>query len=236
MDVYWLEQTEADVPAENDWLSASELASLNGMRIAKRRSDWRRGRWSAKRAVAAYLNVPGNRRALAVIEVRPAACGAPEVFLAGQAAAAAISLSHRSDRAVCAVTAHGGALGCDLEMIEPRSDGFIADYFTREEQEMVARTSPADRFRLIALIWSAKESTLKALRAGLQMDTRSVEVNPLDQRPVSGAAIGWRPLEVRCANGRIFHGWWQQTGSLLWSMVAAPPPLPPIVLHLETPY
>ena len=24
MDVYWLEQTEADVPAENDWLSASE--------------------------------------------------------------------------------------------------------------------------------------------------------------------------------------------------------------------
>ena len=28
MDVYWLEQTEADVPAENQWLSAREMLRL----------------------------------------------------------------------------------------------------------------------------------------------------------------------------------------------------------------
>ena len=29
MDVYWLEQSEADVPTEDDWLSESEAARLN---------------------------------------------------------------------------------------------------------------------------------------------------------------------------------------------------------------
>ena len=28
MNVYWLEQTEADVPAENDWLSENEAVCL----------------------------------------------------------------------------------------------------------------------------------------------------------------------------------------------------------------
>ena len=34
MNVYWLEQTEADVPAENDWLSANEAVWLSDMRFA----------------------------------------------------------------------------------------------------------------------------------------------------------------------------------------------------------
>jgi hypothetical protein len=44
MDVSWMNQTEADAPAENDWLSASEAVLLNGMRFARRRADWRLGR------------------------------------------------------------------------------------------------------------------------------------------------------------------------------------------------
>ena len=78
MDVCWLEQTEADVPAENDWLNASEAARLNAMRFAKRRADWRLGRWTAKRALAVCLNLPFDRRALAGIEIRSAPSGAPE--------------------------------------------------------------------------------------------------------------------------------------------------------------
>lgn len=77
MDVYWLEQTEADVPAENDWLNASEAVRLSGMRFAKRRADWRLGRWTAKRAVAVSLALPLDRSALAGIEIRQAPDGAP---------------------------------------------------------------------------------------------------------------------------------------------------------------
>ena len=153
MEVFWLEQTEADVPEANDWLNASELACLDRLRIAKRRSDWRLGRWTAKRAVAAYLQVPCCRRFLAQIEVRAATSGAPEVSFVNQPAVAAISLSHRCGIAVCAVASYGGALGCDLETIEPRSEAFIADYFTGEEQAMIARATAEERFRLLALLW-----------------------------------------------------------------------------------
>ncbi len=246
-DVYWLEQTEADVPAENDWLSASEAVRLSGMRFAKRRADWRLGRWTAKRALAVYLKLPGHPQALTGIEIRPAPSGAPEVFVANQAAAVTISLSHRAGRAVCAVALSGVALGCDLEMIEPRSDGFIADYFSSEEQALVARACAADRPRLLALLWSGKESALKALRTGLRLDTRCVIVSPVDAPPrrdgdgymenpaltlgPSYSPNGWRPLQVGYTNGQIFQGWWLHTGNLLRTLVAAPPPVPPIRLE-----
>src|ERR1700752_3710449 len=72
MTVHWLEQTEADVPAENQWLNANEILRLNPMRIPKRRTDWRLGRWTAKQAVAACLNLPTEPSTLADIEIRAA--------------------------------------------------------------------------------------------------------------------------------------------------------------------
>lgn len=67
-------------------------------------------------------------------------------------------------------------LGCDLELIEPHSDALVADYFTADEQAMVARTLAADRSRGLDLLWSAKESALKGLRVGLRLDIRCVSV------------------------------------------------------------
>ena len=179
---YWLEQSEADLPAGNDWLSASEVERLNAMRFPKRRADWRLGRWTAKRAVSAYLNMLGDHQALPNIEIRPAASGAPEAFIADRPASAAISLSHCNGNALCAVAPFGTALGCDLELVEPRSDAFVADYFTAEEQELVAQASAADRSFFSTLLWSAKESALKALHEGLRLDTRSVTVSLPDSR------------------------------------------------------
>lgn len=237
MDVYWLQQSVADLPEQNDWLSTSDMARLNGMRFEKRRSDWRLGRWTAKRALAVHLSLPADHQALAQIEIRPASSGAPEVFLADKPADVTISLSHRAGIATCAIAVSGAALGCDLEIVEPRSDGFIADYFTTEEQELVARTNVADRFQLLALLWSAKESALKALREGLRLDTRSVAVKPwavrddpsLTFQPSHGSD-SWRPLHVRYDDDQLFRGWWKLTNNVLETMVATPSPSQPIPL------
>jgi len=229
IDVSWLEQTEADVPAVDDWLSAGEAVRLSGMRFAKRRGDWKLGRWTAKRAVSLYLDLPADPRSLARIEVRPAASGAPEVFLAHEPAPVTISISHRDGHAACAV---GQAvppavvlLGCDLEIVEPRSATFAADYFTVEERELLAHASPADRLRLLALLWSGKESVLKALRVGLRLDTRCVAVDPCVGQ-VSGGSY-WRPLRAH-HEGQIFHGWWRQMDNLVRTMVAVPAPAAPV--------
>ena len=229
MNVYWLEQTQVEVPQENDWLSASETACLSNMRIPKRGMDWRLGRWTAKRALAAWLHVPAHPLVFAKIEIRPAPTGAPEVFLANKPANVSISLSHRDDRAMCALALSGAELGCDLEMIEPHSDAFLADYFTAQEQALVAGTSAADRPRMLALLWSSKESTLKALHTGLRVDTRCAVVSQVD--PFVDRH-GWSPLQVLYTDNRVFHGWWQRTESRLRTLVAHPRPEPPIPIRV----
>jgi len=229
--VYWLEQTQADVPAENDWLSARESVCLSGLRFAKRRADWRLGRWTAKCAVASFLNLSMDAQDLAQIEIRPASSGAPEIFIANEPAAVAVSISHSSGAAVCAVAMPGVELGCDQEVIEARSDAFVADYFTESEQVLVARVCAAERSRLVTLLWSAKESALKALREGLRLDTRSVTVSPIN----GGFNLnGWSPLQVRYADGRSFYGWWQQGHGMVRTLVANPAPDSPILLPAPT--
>jgi 4'-phosphopantetheinyl transferase len=243
VNVYWLEQREADVPVQNDWLSAGETARLKGMRFEKRRADFRLGRWTAKRALAVYLNRPADFAAMAGIEIRPEPSGAPEVFLAGELADVTISLSHRAGTAICAVAASSVALGCDLEVIEPRSDGFLADYFTKEEQAFVARMPSGERSQILALLWSAKESALKALREGLRLDTRSLRVEAVDGTQREGqmcdsaltsspsfVADIWHPLCVRLCTDQVFQGWWQHANDVLRTMVAAPSPSQPIPL------
>jgi 4'-phosphopantetheinyl transferase len=233
--VYWLEQTEADVPVRRpesgceNWLSPGESIHLGRLRFPKRHADWRLGRWTAKRAVAQYLRMPKHDEALANLEIRAAPDGAPEVFQAGQPAPVVISLSHRAGLAACTVASAGTRLGCDLELVEPRSDAFAADYFTYDEQALLAQAPSADRSRLLALLWSAKESALKALRTGLRMDTRCLAVTLGDANGV------WRPLQVRAESGRAFHGWWQTTGSVVRTLIVDPPGLPPDDAVFKTP-
>lgn len=231
IDVFWLEQTGADLPASDDWLSASEALKLRGLRFVKRRADWKLGRWTAKRAVAMYLSVPDDAQSLAGLEIHTDATGAPTCGAGTLPAAASqaacpptISISHREGRALCAVAAPQTALGCDLEIAEPRSDAFATDYFTAAEQERIAQVSGDDRWRLLALLWSAKESVLKALRVGLRVDTREVSIDPV---PVGTADSQWLPLRAT-HEGRVFHGWWQQTGSVIRTLVADPAPCPPL--------
>ncbi len=223
MSLHWLEQTEADLPplAQDAWLSASELTRWNALRVPKRRADWLLGRWTGKRALVRYLDLPADFSKLADLEIRAAADGAPEAFLTGARAPAAISLSHRDGHAVCAVAPAGTALGCDIELIEPRSDAFAADYFTTSEQALVAGAPQADRSFLLTLLWSAKESALKAMRAGLRLDTRSIIVIPGNE------AGFWHRLEVRHESDRVFCGWWQASDGMVRTLVADPPLRPP---------
>jgi 4'-phosphopantetheinyl transferase len=230
MRVYWLTQAEKDVPLTNDWLCAEEISCLTGFRFAKRRADWRMGRWTAKLAIAACLRWPTYPRVLAQIEIRATPSGAPEALLPGLTTPLAFSISHRAGAAMCAVSPVRMKLGCDLEIVEPRSAAFATDYFTLEEQCLMTRVPRADRAAFLALLWSAKESALKAMGQGLRLDTRSVAVTPLEGQP---DVSGWSPLRVRCAGNQVFHGWWRNTHGFLHTVVSDPDPECPIALPVS---
>jgi len=230
-EVYWLEQIEADVPRDDAWLHPAELLRLSELRFAKRRTDWRLGRWTAKRAVAACLGLRHDAPGLAAIEIRAAASGAPEVFLAEELALVSISLTHSSSRAGCAVARGAAAIGCDIEKIEPRAATFSTDYLTEEEQVLVARSGAADRDCLLTLLWSAKESALKALQEGLRLDTRSVVVGPLE---FIRDLKDWQPIQVRHTEGQVFHGWCRSAESFVQTLVSLPPPNRPTPVQVST--
>lgn len=217
--LHWLEQSAAEVAPSNSWLSPSEQLRLAEMKVLKRRNDWRLGRWAAKLAVAQYFQLPTNLDQLAMIEIRAHESGAPEAFLNNEAANVSISLSHRDGMAICGVTTAGVALGCDLELVEPRSEAFVADYFAPEEQSTIAQSNAMQRDLLVTVLWSAKESALKALRTGLRLDTRCV-VATLKNESLSGTGT-WSPLSVLYGN-QVFAGWWTHRDPLVRTTVSAP--------------
>jgi 4'-phosphopantetheinyl transferase len=219
-DVYWLEQIESDMPAGDQWLSAAEKSRLASLRFEKRRAEWSLGRWTAKRAVASCLNLPFDVQSLQDIELRAASSGAPEVFLFNQRAAISVSLSHRARKALCVVGLSGTSLGCDLELVELRDDSFLTDFFTADEQQLVERAPADTRPLLTTLLWSAKESALKALHGGLRFSTTSLEVHPTAtarwsaERSHPEDCSCWSSLSFRGMGGSL-RGWWRCANNMV---------------------
>ncbi len=229
--IRWLVQSATDDPelAEGrppaGCLSGWEETRLAGLRSEKRRREWLLGRWTAKCLLHGALRAEmGMDLPLNAIIVTSDPDGAPRVMLpAVQFQAISLSISHRESRAFCAMSPlapkrrdSGRSTGCvqvgaDIELVEPRSAGFVEQYFTHEEIERV-RSAPACAYNLlVTAIWSAKEAVLKALRLGLTVDTRSVSVGVDLPYECTGAADPlhalaanasfWRPFSIRYEPG-----------------------------------
>jgi 4'-phosphopantetheinyl transferase len=195
-------------PPSLDFLAPGERARAASLHVARRRGEFLLGRWAAKSLIASVLDcAPGPW-----LEVRAAPSGQPLAFLDGSPLRLSISISHREGLALAALDETGSPLGADLEHLEPRSAAFVRDYFTAREAEAVARGDP----ELVAnLIWSAKESALKALGKGLTADTRSIEVElgpPL--------ASPWQALVIHGAHG--LQGFWRRHREHVLTIVGSP--------------
>jgi 4'-phosphopantetheinyl transferase len=219
--VYWLVQSQSDVPNENWWLSDKECALLAGLKFPKRRNDWRLGRWTAKQASYRCLSEGRPQLRLADLEIFAEPDGAPQLSVSGITASLSISISHSEGYGFCAISGHTTALGCDLELIQQHDDNFAEDYFVGEEKALLLRSPDLRKDVALTLIWSGKEAALKALRQGLRRDTRSVVVS--FDRPENSDA-SWNALSVRCLeSSRFFGGWWRIFHGFIQTIVSEPP-------------
>jgi 4'-phosphopantetheinyl transferase len=213
----WLTQTVADVPPGDGWLGPVERSVLGGLRVDARRVAWRLGRWTAKRALGVSLEVGVDR-----LEVLAADDGAPEAWLDGERLPRSISLSHRGDRALAVVAAPRHTVGCDLELVEPRSGAFIREWLSPSEQRLVLNSEDGGQPLLANLIWAAKEAAAKVRREGLRLDVRRAVVTPDDFESGSGA---WRRMHVDWREPAAATGGWWRTETD-WVMVIAGEPTP----------
>jgi 4'-phosphopantetheinyl transferase len=152
------------------------------------------------------------------------------VQIDGEKAAVDISMTDRSGWAVCLVGQPGsmasGTVGVDLEVVEPRTTRFVADYFTPAEREYVENEPNQRHDELANLIWSAKEAALKVQQVGLRADTRTVEVDLHGDRHVDG----WSAMTITGKDGPM-PGWWRRCGVFVLTIAfrdhAGPPQLLP---------
>jgi len=207
IEVAWVTAALAEVPAGDDWLGPRERAVLAELRFGPRRESWRLGRYAAKRL-------------LGDAEILPTADGPPCAWRGGARLPVSLSISHRDGLGLCAAAGGDVALGCDLERIEPRGAAFLADFLTEAENVAVAQAS--DPAMLANLVWSAKESALKALHTGLRRDTRELEVS------VGRVGMPWGELVVKdLPNDRSLCGVWRCSDGFVVTLVTWPaPPLP----------
>jgi 4'-phosphopantetheinyl transferase len=148
-----------------------------------------------------------------------------------------LSLSHSGGVGFAVAVREIVRLGCDVEVVADRSDAFLQDYFTEAEWSWV-QAADEGRDRRAMVVWSAKESALKALGEGLRLDTRAVEVTVpawIADQPTS-----WLPLSVRTPGGERFPGYWCPAGDFVWTICAerrvpSPGELPPSLVSMAPP-
>jgi 4'-phosphopantetheinyl transferase len=93
--------------------------------------------------------------------------------------------------------------------------------------QLITASEEAHRPLVVTLLWSAKESALKALRTGLRADTRDVPV----RFTAAPDQADWQSLEVTPAGEpEPLRGFWRASSGYLLTLVSHPAPDRP--LHL----
>ncbi|PID85813.1 MAG: phosphopantetheinyl transferase [Chloroflexi bacterium] len=247
--IHWLVQSLESYPTRSNGvvildgiLHSREQTRFTTLKTEKRRRDWLLGRWTAKQLVGRVIaDQTGAKVPLDTIEIHSGVMGDPIVncqlsmvnrqlltdssraSISNLQALVTLSISHSHSHAFCALVERADwPLGADIEQVVPRADEFVTDYFTEDEQALVAQAVDGMRSVAVTAVWSAKEAVLKALHLGLTVDTRSVAclIEPVTERPLT-----WTPFTVQCDGSRLSQtppplgGWWRTYKDFVLTLV-----------------
>lgn len=213
-DFFFSHQTLSHLPGDLDWLHPEESEYLATLRFENRRNDWLLGRWTAKRALLSFLEKEGLAMEIKAIAIRKAGSGAPVAAFGVPVPACTLSISHRAGHAIAVAAPGDVRIGCDLELIEPRSEAFIADYFSDRERELIQNNPPF----FSNLFWCVKESVMKATGKGMRIHPGRIEVEVEMKRQEEG----WQRAVARLdPGGKVFPVCWKAVGGFVWVVVFA---------------
>lgn len=159
------------------WLSLQEKERLTTLRFQKRRDEWLHGRWVAKHLLkrvhpSCEFLPPSDILIVNRLD------GSPFIRIQDQDVPGDLSISHRDLWAGAAFTpGEYFCIGIDMEKVEKREPSFYWDYFTEKEIDSAGRF-PLSGEEYYTLLWSAKESVVKALKTGLRIDVQKIEIFP----------------------------------------------------------
>ena len=201
---------ESDFSAEylSDFLGEQERIEWDRLKVPKRKREWLSARVIEKKLI--HTSIPELEQVpFSKIQILKEPGGAPFVSVEnGKRTRIEISFSHSHEHVFAACSPDNIRFGTDLEWIEPRSKEFVEDFFTENEIRRVVSSDPDQADLIATVIWSAKEAVLKALRTGLRLDTRKIEIGfttePSDRE-------GWLRLEIKSPSRLL----WRREGDFV---------------------
>ncbi len=152
-----------DVPKAETFLTTLELKQYKHFAVEKRASEWLAGRYAVKKLASEFFSLP-----LKKMQVKNAKNGAP-ILQATGGNNLTISITHRGEYAAAAISLTGDLIGVDIEEIESRPQGWIEQYFAKEELL-------ADDDAYLTELWCKKEAVLKFLGLGLTVPATQIKI------------------------------------------------------------
>ncbi len=214
-------------PEATALLTATEREKFDAIKTRERQREWLLGRQTLKELLR---RATGRDTPLSQIETGYDATGAPTTtFVAPDGRPFRVSISHSRGYAFCAaVSSEAGAVGADIEYIEPRAPDFASSFFTEQEQAHLRPASARHYDMFLTAIWSAKEATLKALGSGWWRNTHLVSCLPNPQLSPPGVwnrfQIFWHPDHQAAGNMELpeLAGWWRVSSGFILALASHP--------------
>lgn len=157
-------------------LGEQERDTFQALKIPKRQMEWLAGRLLVKEL---YRKVIDQSKPFNQIQIGRLDAGQPILLTDGQQTDVTISISHSNWWVAAALDPLGQPIGIDLEQVELRDEAFLTDYFTANERNWIENSPEFTRVQNTTLIWSCKESVLKALGQGLHIDLLRIKIGEI---------------------------------------------------------
>ncbi len=185
------------------FFSNGEIAEFQKFTIPKRRSEWLASRLLVKQLIQKVMDIKEGIP-LQSTTLKKESSGVPYIVIEGMGRVGWLSISHSQGGVLAAFSQDERIrFGVDLEHIEPRPLDLFEDYFTDTEITWLSNSEERCKDLYANLVWSAKEAYLKAIEKGLQMDTRKINIHPINEEISSN---GWNALSLN-VEGRLIQDW-----------------------------
>ena len=168
----------ADLGFLDDWAGAAlgprERAGLAQCRSPVRQLSYLSGRFAARLAVAGYFEGHPETR----FEITAGVFNQPIVRCDRQEPPA-VTISHAGEFAVAIAHDHGHLMGVDVERTRSIDHALLETILTAAEQRLLAPV-PDRAEAVLTGAWTIKEALSKALRCGLTVPLRLLELGRVD--------------------------------------------------------
>jgi len=169
-------------------LHNSERKDFLALTNLPRKREWFCGRIAAKEAVRRLLKASHNL-SVCCADIIVATNEQGQPYATGKWIEIVgyephLSISHKAGIAVALAAHRQGSrgIGIDVEIIEPKENGFETLAFLPEEINELQKSAGSNKEKRVIQFWSAKEAVGKALGLGLSANPRSLKAQLLDEQ------------------------------------------------------